>query len=45
MLIERLTADKLDGTVLLTFDREGVVCTLEAAARGLLADKSQDSRP
>lgn len=45
MLIERLTADKLDGTVLLTFDREGVTWTLDAAARSVLAEKNQDSRP
>ena len=29
MLIERLTAEKLDATVMLTFDREGVVWTLD----------------
>ena len=44
MLIERLTADKLDATVLLTFDREGVVWTLDAAARDVLADINQGSR-
>lgn len=44
MLIERLTADKLDATVLLSFDRKGVVWTLDAAARDVLADVSQRSR-
>ena len=44
MLIERLTADKLDATILLTFDREGVVWTLDAAARDVLADMKQPSR-
>ena len=44
MLIERLTADKLDATILLTFDREGVVWTLDAAARDVLADKNQRPR-
>lgn len=41
ILIERLTAEKLDATVLLTFDREGVVWTLDAAARDVLADVNQ----
>jgi PAS domain S-box-containing protein len=44
MLIERLTADKLDATILLTFNREGVVWTLDAAARDVLADMKQRSR-
>jgi len=43
MLIERLTADKLDATILLTFDREGVVWTLDAAARDVLADINKGS--
>ena len=38
MLIERLTAEKLDATVLLAFEREGVVWTLDAAARDVLAE-------
>jgi PAS domain S-box-containing protein len=44
MLIERLTAEKLDATVLLTFDRQGVVWTLDAAARDVLADVNQRGR-
>ena len=44
MLIERLTAEKLDATVQLNFDREGVVWTLDAAARDVLADINQGSR-
>jgi PAS domain S-box-containing protein len=44
LLIERLTAEKLDATVLLTFDREGVVWTLDAAARDVLADMNQGPR-
>ncbi len=44
MLIERLTAEKLDATVMLTFDREGVVWTLDAAARDVLADMNQRPR-
>ncbi len=44
MLIERLTAEKLDATALLTFERDGVVWTLDAAARDVLAEVSQDSK-
>jgi len=44
MLIERLTAEKLDATVHLTFDLEGVVWTLDAAARDVLADMNQSNR-
>jgi PAS domain S-box-containing protein len=44
MLIERLTADKLNATILLTFAREGVVWTLDAAARDVLSDLNQGSR-
>lgn len=40
MLVERLTAEKLDATALLTFAREGVVWTLDAAARDVLAKES-----
>ena len=38
MLIERLTAEKLDATVLLAFEREGVLWTLDAAAKDVLAE-------
>jgi hypothetical protein len=37
VLIERLTAEKLDATVLLTFESEGVTWTLDAAAADVLA--------
>ena len=38
MLIERLTAEKLDATALLTFDRGGVVWTIDAPARDVVAE-------
>lgn len=44
MLIERLTAEKLDATVLLTFERDGVVWTLDAAAPDVLAEVPPDGR-
>jgi two-component system CheB/CheR fusion protein len=37
VLIERLIAEKLDATVLLTFESEGVTWTLDAAAADVLA--------
>jgi two-component system, chemotaxis family, CheB/CheR fusion protein len=37
LLIERLTAEKLDATVLLTFESEGVTWILDAAAADVLA--------
>jgi two-component sensor histidine kinase len=43
MLIERLTAEKLGATVLLTFERDGVVWTLDAAAKDVLAEPNQDN--
>ncbi|NJO32126.1 MAG: hypothetical protein HC869_02380 [Rhodospirillales bacterium] len=42
MLIERLTAEKLNATVLLTFERDGVVWTLDVAAKDVLAEMNQD---
>jgi two-component sensor histidine kinase len=37
VLIERLTAEKLNATVLLTFESGGVTWTLDAAAADVLA--------
>ena len=37
LLIERLTADKLNATPLLMFEREGVTWTFDAAAADILA--------
>jgi two-component system, chemotaxis family, CheB/CheR fusion protein len=42
MLIERLTAEKLEATVLLAFERDGVMWTLDAAAKDVLAGVSPD---
>jgi two-component system CheB/CheR fusion protein len=44
MLIERLTAEKLGANVLLAFDRQGVIWTLDAAAKDVLADPNEDGR-
>jgi two-component system, chemotaxis family, CheB/CheR fusion protein len=42
MLIEELTAKELGATVLLKFERDGVVWTLDAAAKNVLAEPNQD---
>lgn len=44
LLIERLTADKLNATPLLMFAREGVIWTFEAAAADILATAGADRR-
>jgi two-component sensor histidine kinase len=42
-LIERIAADKLNATVQLAFDREGVAWTVDAAASDVVAKLSQDA--
>jgi PAS domain S-box-containing protein len=44
LLIERLTADKLNATPLLMFAREGVTWTFDAAAADILATVGADTR-
>lgn len=44
VLIERLTSEKLNATVLLTFARAGVVWTLDAAAEDVVADQNQGDK-
>jgi two-component sensor histidine kinase len=43
ILIERIIAQKLNATVLLTFGRPGVVWTVDAAASDVVADLRKDT--